>query len=164
MRRGFDKRKGWRVGWDSAISRVVGSASLSSSIARPARRARPAYGGLIVLTILLGLASRRFGASLPGVVREYAGDTLWAAMVYFLAALVWPRASTLRLAVGSLLFAVAIEVSQLYHAPWIDAVRATRPGALVLGFGFLWSDLVCYAAGVGLAALVDQLLVRGRTD
>jgi len=27
-------------------------------------------------------------------------------------------------------------------------VRGTLPGRLVLGAGFLWSDLVCYTAGV----------------
>ena len=53
------------------------------------------------------------------------------------------------------------EFSQLYRAPWIDAVRATRLGALVLGQGFLWSDLWCYAAGVTLAAGIDWILARG---
>ena len=46
-------------------------------------------------------------------------------------------------------------MSQLYHAPWIDAIRDTLPGALVLGYGFLWSDLACYAAGVALGAGVE---------
>jgi hypothetical protein len=31
---------------------------------------------------------------------------------------------------------------------------------LVLGQGFLWSDLVCYAVGVSLAALIDRLIKR----
>src|SRR5207237_49913 len=57
-----------------------------------------------------------------------------------------------RLATVALAYSCAIEVSQLYHAPWIDAIRRTLPGALVLGYGFLWSDLVCYAAGVALGA------------
>ena len=57
-------------------------------------------------------------------------------------------------------FSVAIETSQLYHAPWIDAIRRTRPGALVLGYGFLWSDLACYAAGVALATAVERLAAR----
>ena len=125
------------------------------------RRPRLACAALLVVTVGLGLASRRVGPSLPHVVAAYAGDTLWAAAVFWLAATILPRASTARLALGALAVAVAVEVSQLYHAPWIDAVRVTRPGALVLGHGFLWSDLVCYAAGVGIAALLDRLLRRG---
>ena len=51
-----------------------------------------------------------------------------------------------------------IELSQLYHSPWIDAVRQTRLGGLVLGFGFLWSDLVTYTVG-GLVGLVLETKV-----
>ena len=74
-----------------------------------------------------------------------------------------PRARTVHVAAIALGIAVAVEVSQLYHAPWIDAIRGTTAGALVLGFGFLWSDLVCYVVGVALAGTLD-LAVRGRRD
>ncbi len=54
-------------------------------------------------------------------------------------------------------FAVAIDLSQLYHAPWIDSIRQTTIGGLILGFGFLWSDLACYALGVGLGVAIETL-------
>ena len=126
------------------------------------RRARPLYAGASVITIALGLASRRFAVSLPDFVRLYAGDALWAATVYFLGATLWPRARIAWLAAGAVTFAFAVEASQLYQASWIDGVRSTRLGALVLGQGFLWSDLVCYAVGVIAAALVDQAMSRRR--
>jgi hypothetical protein len=144
--------------WRRYISIVTPPGSFVQSASRP----RAVCAGLALITIALGLASRRFGAALPDFVRTYAGDTLWASTAYLVAATVWPRASTLRLAAGSLAFAVAIEGSQLYHAPWIDDVRSARLGALVLGFGFLWSDLICYSVGVAMAAGVDQLLLRRR--
>ena len=125
-------------------------------VSSPAPRPRLVYAGFCLGTIALGLASRRFGTSLPDVVRLYAGDTVWAATAYFVAATVAPRARIAALAAGALLFAFAVEGSQLYHAPWIDGVRSTRPGALVLGHGFLWSDLVCYTVGVAVAALADR--------
>lgn len=115
---------------------------------------------LTAATIALGLATRRFRGALPGFVGAYAGDVLWAAMVYLLAAALWPRAPARRLAAGTAAFALAVELGQLYHAPWIDAVRQTRLGGLVLGFGFLWSDLVCYAAGIALTATLDYWLSR----
>jgi hypothetical protein len=116
--------------------------------------------GFVIGAILLGLASRRFRSDLPWFIGEYAGDTLWAGMVYFLAATIWPNARTGRLAVGALAFSWAIEASQLYQAPWINSVRATTLGGLVLGFGFLWSDLICYTAGVALAVGIDLVLRR----
>jgi len=125
-------------------------------------RSRFAYGIALVLVIAAGLGSRMFGNSLPALVATYAGDTLYATMVFVGLAIVAPRWSTARLAVTALACSCAIEVSQLYHAPWIDVIRNTLPGALVLGYGFLWSDLACYAAGVVFAAAADRLAASTR--
>ena len=122
-------------------------------------RSIPLYLTLTCLTIASGLASRRYPEFLPGVVSEYAGDTLWATMAFWLLALVWRRADTRRLAVAAMTIAVAVECSQLYHAAWLDAIRRTSLGALALGSGFLWRDLACYAVGVCLAAALDAWLV-----
>ena len=128
----------------------------------PAPRSRSGYAALLVATVLIGLASRRFAAVMPAFVESYVGDALWAAMVFWLAALAAPRARTTHLAVGALAAATAVEVSQLYHIAWLDAWRATRLGALALGHGFLWTDLACYTGGVATAALLDRVLSGGR--
>jgi hypothetical protein len=52
-----------------------------------------------------------------------------------------------------MILSIAVELSQLNHAPWIESIRQTTVGGLILGFGFLWSDLACYAVGVGLGVL-----------
>lgn len=124
-------------------------------------RSRALYARLLLVTIALGLGSRRFGGMLPQVIARYAGDVLWATMVYLICALISPRAPTMRLASIALGVAFAVEVSQLYRAPWLDALRANPIGALALGQGFLLSDLACYAVGVTLGLGVDRLL-RGR--
>lgn len=126
-------------------------------------RSIPLYVTLACLTIGAGLASRRYSEVLPGFIAQYAGDTLWALMVFWILALGWRRASTGRLAAGAIVVAFAVECSQLYHVAWIDSIRATRIGALVLGSGFLWSDLACYAVGVGIGAGLDALLA-GRDE
>lgn len=128
----------------------------------PARpRSRALYLALALAVAALGLASRRFRPALPPFLGAYAGDALWAAMVYLLAAAAWPPARASALALGAVLFSFAVEAAQLYRAPWIDALRATRPGGLVLGHDLVWSDLLCYAAGVLLAAATD-LSLRSR--
>jgi hypothetical protein len=113
---------------------------------------------LIALTVCLGLGSRRFGNSLPGFVAAFAGDTLWALVAFLGIGLILPRASTWRVAALAMSFSVTIEVSQLYHAPWIDSIRRTTLGGLILGYGFLWSDIACYAVGVGLGMLIAKAL------
>ena len=80
--------------------------------------------------------------------------------MYFFLVLLFPRLKPLHAAAIALVISYLDEISQLYHAPWIDAIRATTLGGLILGFGFLWSDLACYTVGVSLAASVDWLLNR----
>ena len=57
----------------------------------------------------------------------------------------WP---VVRIAALAFAFSVTIEFSQLYQAPWINAIRENPVGNLAIGDGFLWSDLVCYAVGI----------------
>ena len=112
---------------------------------------------LIALACLLGIGSRRCAQCLPGFIAAYAGDTLWALAAFLGFGLILPRVSTRTIAMLALAFSVAIELSQLYHAPWIDSIRQTTLGGLILGFGFLWSDLACYAVGVGLGLAIENI-------
>lgn len=123
-------------------------------------RNRRAYAALSLLTIALGLASRRYQTALPTWVGAYAGDALWALLVFWLVGFGWPRWGRQRVAAVALGFAFLIEASQLYQAPWLNALRATMPGRLVLGQGFLWSDLLCYTLGVLVGVGLEQLWQR----
>lgn len=122
-------------------------------------RSRIVYGILIITVILMGLCSRRYSEHLPGFVGIYAGDTLWALMVFLFAGFLFKRWPAIKIAIVSIVISFLIEISQLYHSPWIDMVRKTRLGGLVLGFGFLWSDLLCYLIGVLIGILIDRLLL-----
>ncbi len=107
--------------------------------------------------ICLGLLSRSKHIPLPAFIAAYAGDTLWALLVFLSFGWFFPARSTIHVALYAAAFSLGIELSQLYHAPWLDALRAHRLAALVLGQGFLWSDLVCYAGGIALGAVLEQL-------
>jgi Protein of unknown function (DUF2809) len=124
---------------------------------QPVRRRPVIQLGLLVLTILLGFGSRRYASVLPTIVATYAGDTLWALALFWFLGLILARMSTARVAVMALGLSLLVELSQLYHAPWIDSVRQTTIGGLILGFGFLWSDLACYASGVGLGVALETI-------
>ncbi len=62
----------------------------------------------------------------------------------------------------SLATAFVVELSQLYHAPWIDSIRQTTLGGLVLGFGFLWTDLLCYSVGIAIESLQNGVFTARR--
>lgn len=105
--------------------------------------------------MLAGLASRWPALELPNFLATYAGDTLWALLVFWLLGLVFVGKSSNWVATVALGFAFLIEASQLLQAPWLNSLRATLLGSLVLGHGFLWRDLLCYAVGVALGWLLE---------
>ncbi len=109
---------------------------------------------------MLGIGPRRFGAHLPAFITTYAGDALWALALFLVLGLIRPRSTTGRLAALALLLSLLVELSQLYHARWIDSIRGTTVGGLVLGFSFLSSDLVCYAVGVVMGVALEWALRR----
>lgn len=128
------------------------------------KRNRIVYGCFIIFVILLGLLSRRFAAKLPLWLGSYSGDTLWALMVYLFIGFAFIKLTPKYAGIYALVFSYIIEISQLYHAPWIDAIRHTTIGGLVLGYGFLWSDLVCYTVGVLLGAFAEILFIKFNKD
>lgn len=117
------------------------------------------YFFLVTTVMILGLSTRLFSAYFPNWINLYLGDALWALMIFFLLALLFRARETRWITAGALLFAFSIEISQLYHSPWIDALRKTRMGGLVLGYGFLWSDLASYTVGIGFGFLMERLML-----
>jgi len=121
------------------------------------KRNRIYQSGYVILTVALGLFSR--SGYLPDFLYGYLGDALYALMFFFIIGFVFPKFSTIKVALIALSFCLAIEISQLYHAEWIDTIRHTRIGGLVLGFGFLWSDLLSYTFGVIAGALLERAVL-----
>jgi hypothetical protein len=122
---------------------------------------RATYVALALSTLMLGLAVHLVGAPLPPAVRDVAGDALWAAMLAWWAGALAPRLSPGARAAAAVGGCLAVELSQLYHTPGLDALRRTAPGHLVLGSGFDPRDLAAYALGV-LAAVVAERWWRRR--
>lgn len=127
-------------------------------------RSRFVYFILIAAVIAAGLASRHYSDHLPEWNKLYLGDALWAMMVFFIVGWLFPRKSKVWVAIGALAFSYAVEFSQIYHAPWIDAIRNTWIGGLVLGYGFLWSDILCYTAGIGAGLLLEVTVLKNKTE
>lgn len=121
--------------------------------------ARFIYIFAAVVVVFAGLASRRYRGQLPAFLAEYAGDTLWALMLFLLVSTLLPGRPILARSTISLALAFLVEISQLYHAPWIDSIRQATLGGLVLGLGFLWTDLVCYSVGVGFGVVAESAIV-----
>jgi len=121
------------------------------------KRYRSLYFLWIALVIAAGLASRSAWLGLPWFWAKYSGDALWTLMVFFAFAWLWPAVSTAAIAMLALVFSCAVEFSQLYHAPWLDAIRQTWLGRLALGDTFSWADMLAYLVGAVFGAGLEQL-------
>ena len=114
---------------------------------------RRTYLTLIIVTVIIGLLSRHFT-----FIPLFMGDILWATMVYFISRFLFISKKIKFVVLISLLFCYAIEFSQLYKAPWIDSLRHTLFGRLVLGETFLWGDLLSYTVGIIAGLFVEKLV------
>ncbi|WP_312096034.1 DUF2809 domain-containing protein [Niallia sp.] len=114
----------------------------------------------VLLMIVLGLSSRKYGDFIPALIANHAGDVIWAMMVYFGFRVLFIRKRVLFAGICSLLFSFGIEFSQLYQANWINELRHTTIGALILGKGFIPVDLVRYVSGISLAYFLDKLVLH----
>ena len=121
------------------------------------KRNKLLYLLLTIIVMLLGLLSRKI-EGLPEIISLYSEDILWALMVFLLFAFLFNKKSTIFIISWAIIFSYSIEISQLYHAPWIDSIRNTTLGGLILGFGLLWSDLVCYTIGILIGIIIDIII------
>ncbi len=133
---------------------------MPSSAAPACPRSRLLLTLLALAVIAVGLASRRGYLPLPAVWGNYPGDALWAWVVLLCVAWVRPAIAPGRLVAVSLAIAFAVELLQLYQAPWMQALRAHPLAYLVLGNGFDPLDLLAYAIGIAGAAVVDGVWWR----
>jgi len=115
---------------------------------------------LILATLVLGFASRKFSNILPWWMAKNAGDVLYATFVYWLIGFLFPTLPSFRTTIIATLFCFGIEFLKFCSLPWLVAARQSTAGALVLGHGFHTSNLVCYVLGIMLAVIVEKLLRR----
>lgn len=116
------------------------------------------------VTICTGLFVRLKKQWFPDVINLYLGDILYAFMMFYIVSFFAVNKSRNTRAIIALIICYCIEASQLYQADWINAVRQTLPGKLVLGSGFLWSDILAYTIGVGIAFVFEKnMLFKGKS-
>lgn len=130
------------------------------ALTTPVQRSRLVYALLAVLVIGTGLLWRSGLLPLSSFLTKYGGDALWALLVFLGFGCIFNHSSTAQVGFGAVCFAWAVEFLQLYHASWIDAIRATRLGQLTLGSFFNSPDLIAYVIGVAIGVLAECLYRR----
>ncbi|HVW95133.1 MAG TPA: DUF2809 domain-containing protein [Mucilaginibacter sp.] len=90
------------------------------------------------------------------LIRPYGGDFI---VVIFLYCCIksFIQADVLKTAVGILIFAYLVEVSQYFHLVRILALQNNKPALILLGDSFSFNDLIAYTLGIALVLLLENL-------
>ncbi|MBS1833758.1 MAG: DUF2809 domain-containing protein [Acidobacteria bacterium] len=123
------------------------------------RNERLQNSAILAAIIAAGLLSRTFHTGWR-VFDKDLGDALYAAMMYVLLLLAFPRRSNLFALVWASLIMLGLELFQLTGIPaalYADSQNlAVRTLARLMGTHFGLSDLVAYAAGLAAIHLIKQ--------
>ena len=114
---------------------------------------------LALLFMVVGYTSRQYYPNTGTFTHDYVGDAIWAGMIYWGFRMIQSNSTCLKSAIYAIIFCFGIEFLQLYHAPWLESLRHTKLGGLILGFEFLGSDLVSYTIGVLIAFIINNQLI-----
>ena len=67
-------------------------------------------------------------------------------------------------AMAALITSFAIEFSQMLTPDWLVKIRSTFLGHMLLGQGFLWSDLLAYTIGIAVIYGLTALIRKGVSE
>jgi hypothetical protein len=93
------------------------------------------------------------------IIRPYGGDFLVVILIYC-AVKSFFNTPVLPTAIGVLLFAYLIEVSQYYHLVYLLGWGNNKMACIIMGTGFSWVDMLSYTLGIGLVVLIEKVWRR----
>ena len=106
-----------------------------------------------VVSVCLGLASRRLGSTGFALWDESFGDAAYAVMFGFVLLAVRPTFSPRIIGLGAFGICFALELFQQTGIP----LRTPQPLRFLLGTSFAWTDVACYAVGAAAVAVIVHL-------
>ena len=109
---------------------------------------------ILIAEVLIALYVR------DAFVRPYGGDILVTLLICCILRVVWPQRYRLPIAGGVLAFAVLVEVGQYFGLVYLLGLGHIEFFRILIGTGFSWWDMLCYAVGCILFVAVDSAVSR----
>ena len=111
---------------------------------------------ILIAEVLIALCVR------DAFIRPYGGDILVTLLICCVLRVVWPQRYRLPIAGGVLVFAILVEVGQYFGLVYLLGLGHVEFFRIIIGTGFSWWDMLCYAVGCGIFAAVDSGMTARR--
>ena len=111
---------------------------------------------ILIAEVLIALSVR------DAFIRPYGGDILVTLLICCVLRVVWPQRYRLPIAGGVLVFAILVEVGQYFGLVYLLGLGHVEFFRIIIGTGFSWWDMLCYAVGCGIFAAVDSGMTARR--
>ena len=109
-----------------------------------------------VLFLLLLAAEFFIGIYLhDAIIRPYGGDFLVVMLLYCFVKS-FCRINVLPAAIGVLIFAYAIEVSQYFHLVNLLGWGNSKTARMIMGTSFAWTDIWAYTLGICCVLIIEK--------
>lgn len=147
----------------STLNRTQQGADERAAMTMKPRFAIHQYRHLLWISVItfipLGYVLRFYGPE-PAWFKDALGSIAYEMFWIAVALGLWPRYGPARVATLVCIATCGLEVLQLWHPPFLQALRTTLPGRLILGTTFSWSDFPAYGIGSALGYGWVSLLAR----
>jgi hypothetical protein len=118
---------------------------------------------LIALAVVvpLGFVLKSYSGPTDWLIRNWGASICYEVLWMLAAFLLVPRRSAaLPIALWVCAITIALEFLQLWHPPFLEAVRSNYIGQGLLGNVFVWSDLPIYPVGCALGWVLLRRISR----
>ena len=113
---------------------------------------------LIVIITPIGFISKFYSG--PGAywVNNSLGGILYEIFWCLVVFLFLPKARAYFIASSVFIITSILEILQLWHPPFLQAIRNTFIGRTLIGTSFVWSDFLYYIVGCSIGLLMKHLI------
>ncbi len=122
----------------------------------------PILISLLIITPL-GFASKFYNGP-PGAWRfnDYAGGVFYEIFWCLVVILLLPYTSAFLVASFVLVITCFLEFLQLWHPPFLEAIRSTFIGSALIGTTFTWWDFPHYVIGCFMGWILIRLILQSK--
>jgi hypothetical protein len=102
---------------------------------------------LLAALVPLGLFTRYYDGWAADFVNYSLGGVIYVTFWCLLVSLIFPGAPRGKVCGWVVVITSLLECLQLWHPPWLEQLRSSLAGQMLLGTTFVWTDFIGYLAG-----------------